>query len=548
MASLHSWPLLLSLSAYTLLFVPTCNSDGSANGGNAPFTLSLSSNALMLSPGQTVDVTVKLHTTDTLSAPVIMSLGSPDNQPRPQGLNAAFDPPAVSPTPMQDATTTLHVLAVMPLQNPSYPLSVYAQSGGEQANAPLSVTVVGNSANWHRQIQTPGTTQVLALTPDGSGGTYVAANTTDSFAGFTNQGDFDGYLLHYRSDGALDFATPFATTGSDIPTALATDANGNIYVAGFTYGTFPGQVSTGSADAFLAKVSSTGALIRLTQFGTAGVEQLTTMALDPIGGVYVGGLTSGAFLGQSNAGGFDVFVAHFLPYGTLDWVTEFGTNQDERTNGVPNEAGVGLTLDTSGNLYVCGSTQGAFPGNTSLGKGDAFLAHVMSAGALSWVKQYGSSLDDALLSIAAHSNGQFYTAGWTLGSFDGQQPSGGQDAVVAAFKSDGTLAMTRQFGTSYADVANALTISQDQLYVIGTTRGSFPGQMQAGIMDIYFTRMNPDGSTVWLRQIGTSQADSGTTIIGTGSNLYIGGTTFGSFNTNAILSQSAGIVFQYMNQ
>jgi len=547
MAAFRDWPFLFPCSV-ALLFVLTC---GPSSRDSSQLTLSLSADSVRLSPGQTVDIAVTLKTTVPLDELAVMSLRSPGDQPLPEGLNAAFDPTTLAPIPDREASAKLHVLAQTALSNDSYPLLVYARTRSSEASTPLMVSVVGNGSNWRRPISTLGTEQVMALAGDLGDGVYVAVNTTSGFADLGNQGGFDGYVLHYRGNGAVSFVRPLATSGSDVITALAADPAGGVYAAGFTYGTFPGQTSMGKADAFLAKLGTDGSLAWLQQLGTAEIDQLTGVAVGPDGAVYVTGLSEGAFPGQSNAGGTDVFVARFFSDGRRDWISEFGSAFDERTNGVSNQAGAGVTVDANNNVYVCGSTLGSLAGATSQGMGDAFVARFRADGTQAWLKQIGSYADDALVAIATHPSGMVYAAGWARGPIPGQVQMGGQDALVVAYTSDGTQAMVRQFGTSYADVLNAISIVGDRIYVAGTTRGAFPGQTQEGVQDIFFTRLASDGSILWLRQIGTSQSDSGTAITassgqgGAMMNLYLGGTSFGDWTTDAALTESDGFLNQY---
>jgi hypothetical protein len=125
---------------------------------------------------------------------------------------------------------------------------------------------------------------------------------------------------------------------------------------------------------------------------------------------------------------------------------------------------------------------------------------------------------------------------------------GGQDALIIGLKPDGTQAVARQFGTSYADTINSMVIVGGNLYFAGTTRGAFPGQMQYGQQDVFFIRLSPEGSTQWLHQVGTTQADSGDAIagsLGNGMNLYVGGLTFGNFDKDVTLEHSDGFLNQY---
>lgn len=93
--------------------------------------------------------------------------------------------------------------------------------------------------------------------------------------------------------------------------AFAVDADGTgVYVAGWTEGILLGQSSAGSADTFVRKYDLDGNETWTRQIGTLEYDAAHDVEAS---GVYVGGRTSGAFPGQSNAGGEDAFLAR-LPH------------------------------------------------------------------------------------------------------------------------------------------------------------------------------------------------------------------------------------------
>ena len=59
----------------------------------------------------------------------------------------------------------------------------------------------------------------------------------------------------------------------------------------------------------------------------------------------------------------------------------------------------------------------------------------------------------------------------------------------------------KQFGTSYPDDANGLTIDPaGNLFVVGQTSGALSGQTNAGMIDAFLRRYTPAGDLVWTRQ------------------------------------------------
>ncbi len=105
----------------------------------------------------------------------------------------------------------------------------------------------------------------------------------------------------------------------------------------------------------------------IEQFGTSGGDDARGVFVDSSGGVYVVGIVGGEFPGQTNEGGeFDAFIRKYNSDGDEEWTRQFGTSEVDFANGV--------SADSSGGVYVVGSTFGTFPGQTNVGGQDAFLA------------------------------------------------------------------------------------------------------------------------------------------------------------------------------
>ena len=83
--------------------------------------------------------------------------------------------------------------------------------------------------------------------------------------------------------------------------------------------------------------------------------------------LYLTGLTEGALYG-SNYGNYDVFLAKYHKNGTQQWsntVRQMGTSSGEQ--------GYGVTVDSSGKIYVVGNTGGELDNNTNSGLQDVFI-------------------------------------------------------------------------------------------------------------------------------------------------------------------------------
>jgi hypothetical protein len=298
-------------------------------------------------------------------------------------------------------------------------------------------------------------------------------------------------------------------------------AGNAVYVSGWTDGVLPGQVSAGDSDGFLTAYDLNGGELWTTQFGTDAVDRAWSLADDGTG-LYVTGVTDGVFSGQTSAGGSDAYVAKFALDGTPLWVTQFGTPK--------YDLGSNVVADASG-VYVEGTTQGTFTGQTKAGRNDVFQARLASDGTLDWVVQFGSPDDDFAFVNTIGPDG-IYVNGYTSGTM-GARNRGGFDAFVALFQADGTMTWLRQFGTKQNDSAYGLAADASGVYVTGDTQGQLKGQVDRRGIDAFARLLSPvDGSTVWTHQFGSSGDDTSFGAFVSNGELYAVGVTNGAFGGN----------------
>src|SRR5438552_2202935 len=139
-------------------------------------------------------------------------------------------------------------------------------------------------------------------------------------------------------------------------------------------------------------------------------------------------------LGAHRAGGTRPGVCDRLwpapaPAAGISWTDQFGTRY-------PDEAD-GMAADADGNLYVAGQTSGELPGQKAAGMIDAFVRRLDPAGHEVWTRQFGSPERDEPKGMALDDTGNVYVVGQTFGSLPGQTSAGGWDAFIRKYDRSG---------------------------------------------------------------------------------------------------------------
>jgi hypothetical protein len=353
---------------------------------------------------------------------------------------------------------------------------------------------------------------------DADGNVYVVGSTQGTLPGHTSAGGVnDAFVRKYDANGTEVWTKQFGTSRRDEAYGISIDGS-NVYVSGFTDGTFLGQTKAGGYDAFIRKYDSDGNDVWTRQFGTSGDDQAREISVDP-SGVYVTGWTRGTLQGQVSLGGIDAFVRKYDSDGNDVWTRQFGTSGNDL-------AGV-ISVDGSG-VYVTGSTLGTFSGQTSAGGHDAFVRKYDADGNEVWTRQFGSSSHDYASGISVDASG-VYVTGFTEGTIPGQTSAGRHDAFVRKYDANGTEVWTRQFGTSSYDYASGIYVNGSGVYVTGYTGGIFSDQTRAGGWDAFVRKYDVSGAEVWTHQFGTLGNDWARGISVVGSDVYVAGWTNGTF-------------------
>ncbi len=445
--------------------------------------------------------------------------------------------------------------------------------GGNGLDGPMSIEtdnngnvfVAGYGDSYYFPSQNPG------------GGAY--------FQG-TSAGALDAFILKFNNAGVPLWATYYGGSGNgwEFANSIATDATGNVFVAGFTESSnfpsqnpgggayFQGTFAGGMQDAFILKFNNAGLRLWATYYGGSGRDEANSIATDAAGNVFVVGRTGSGNLPTQNLGGGayfqgtlagvnDAFILKFNNAGVLLWATYYG--------GSGQENAYSIATDATGNVFVAGYTTSSdfptqnpgggayFQGTYAGGNGDAFILKFNNVGVLLWATYYGGSGHELAFSIAIDAGGNVFVAGHNVnGNFPTQNPgggayfqgtnAGGNDAFILKFNNAGV----RLWATYYGGSGGEIFITYDNIAIdncgnvymgFETSSSNIPVQSScdAGYFDNSFNGVNDQfiaffsntGILRWATYLGGNGNDLRTPIaVDANNNLFVSGEWTGVTN------------------
>jgi Beta-propeller repeat/FG-GAP-like repeat len=337
-------------------------------------------------------------------------------------------------------------------------------SGQSKAFA-VALSPDGGTLTYSTYLGGSGSDYGVGIAVDASGQAHVSGYTASldfpvtagAFQRYYGGGSYDGFLAKLNAAGsALLYATYLGGNGNDTANGVAVDSSGNIYVTGQTQSSnFPLlnalQTASHESDAFVVKMTGLGQVFYATYLGGTGINAGSAVAADSNGNVYVTGSTTATDFPVTftafqavNHGGYDAFAAKLsADGGSLLAATYLGGSDMEDANSI--------ALDSSGNIYIAGSTQSMnFPVQGAVqssygGAGDAFLAVFNNQlSGLYYSTFFGGAESESGTGVAVDSSGAAYLTGFTSSGTSSAglpvtagvfQPTagGGVDAFLAKF-------------------------------------------------------------------------------------------------------------------
>lgn len=310
----------------------------------------------------------------------------------------------------------------------------------------------------------------------------------------------EGILMKFDENGQRIWGTFYGGENFDEIRTLDLDSSENIIIGGQTNSS--NGIATNDAYllnnpnssfyglGFFAKFDPNG--IRL--YGSYFLGTITYCELDSNDNLYLAGqyfegdeytniTTTNAH--QTICNYADIFIVKFDNLFNKQWCTYYGGTEFTSSFGNSDRI-VGLGTDTTGNLYLIGTTSSAnniatpnsFKESQTPGCINAFIAKFNSDGSRLWGTYFGSNnltFGETAESGCVAPNGSIYLAGNTRNSAqlistpNSFQPTidGSDECFFAKFDTNGGLTWCSYYGTPSQDYSNSIFYNNNNVYLLG---------------------------------------------------------------------------------
>lgn len=366
------------------------------------------------------------------------------------------------------------------------------------------------------------------------GGTYSSANGDVSS---TSKGGQDAWVIKTDNAGGITWQKNYGGSGTDYLTDIQKTSDGGYIFVGATTSSANGDVtgaSKGGNDFWIVKLTATGAISWQKNYGGSSAEYGYSIQQTSDGGYIVGGVTSSTASGDmtgASKGNADAWILKLTSTGAITWQKNYGGSATERVYAVKQTADGGYIFcgltSSSANGDVTGVSKGAT---------DAWVVKLTSTGAISWQKNLGGIGNESPYDIIQTSEGGYVLSGVTSSSATGDvtgTSNGGDDAWIVKLTSTGAISWEKNLGGNAGEYAYTIQQNTDGNYLVSglsssSVSGDFAG-ISKGASDVWIFKLNATGTLVWEKNYGGAGADEAKSIQETSDGNYmVAGTTASS--------------------
>ena len=330
---------------------------------------------------------------------------------------------------------------------------------------------------------------------------YFSGNSMDfdpsgSVDAHTSNGIFDIFLTKINADGSYGYTKTMGDDGYESANSIAFDSSDNVYIAGYfgsasmdfdpTVGVDT-HTSNGDTDIFFTKINADGTYGYTKTAGGAAADVVSSIVIDSNNNVYLGGYffdvsvdfdPSGGVDTHTNNGSSDIFFTKINADGSYGYTKTVG--------GGGSEFIYPIEIDSADNIYLAGhfstgsmdfDSSGGVDTHSNNGDTDMFLTKINADGSYGYTKTMGGGGGDVIYSIITDANDNLYLAGYFSGvsvdldpfvAVDAHTSNGGTDIFFTKINFDGSYGYTKTAGGAAADVVKSIEVDSDNnIYIAG---------------------------------------------------------------------------------
>lgn len=332
-----------------------------------------------------------------------------------------------------------------------------------------------------------------------SDGGYIVAGFTSSNNGDVSglRGSADYWVVKLSSAGAIQWQKCLGGTGDDMATDVQQTTDGGYIVTGYTdspAGSGDITSSKGAYDCWVVKLSSTGSIQWQKSLGGTGQDKASAIRQTFDGGYIMAGYSTSNNIDVSGHHGtaayYDYWIVKLSSVGSIQWQKSLGGNDYDLAYSIEQ------TLDSG---YVVAGYTASADGDVTLNRGyyDYWIVKLTSTGAIQWQQSLGGDDTDIAYSVKQTSDGGYIVAG-TVQSGNGNVTGhfGYQDYWIVKLKNTGILEWQKCLGGSgFADVAFAIQQAANGEYIVVGRADSRDGN----VTGFHGTTNNTD---YWMVKLG----------------------------------------------
>lgn len=173
---------------------------------------------------------------------------------------------------------------------------------------------------WTKTLGVSGSfTYCTSCASDTSGNVFITGTVNAGLDGNSLIGTNDTFITKYNSSGVKQWTKQLGATGAEtFGYDLGVDSSGNAIITGFVGAGLDGNTLTGTRDYFITKYNTSGVKQWTQQLGVASVQTTgTSVSIDSADNIFVSGYSYGAFTGNIITGVADLFVSKHNANGVL---------------------------------------------------------------------------------------------------------------------------------------------------------------------------------------------------------------------------------------